>query len=98
MESDKSSAEIIAAFKKKRTRQIMAVAPIILAFTGLLSVEGNRTGLFGLPPYIVLGISLALIIAILIFSLFNWTCPSCNKYLGKAFNPQFCSKCGTQLR
>ena len=98
MESSKSSEEIIAEFKKKRTRQIMAVAPIILAFAGLLSVEGNPTGLFGLPPNIVLGISFTLIISILIFSLFNWTCPSCNKYLGKAFNPQFCSKCGTQLR
>jgi hypothetical protein len=50
MESNRSNAEIIAEFKKKRTRQIMAVGPIILAFIGLLSVENNPTGIFGLAP------------------------------------------------
>jgi DNA polymerase II large subunit len=37
------------------------------------------------------------IISVLAFSFLNWRCPSCNKYLGKAINPKFCSKCGTQL-
>lgn len=98
MEPNRSNAEIIEEFKKKRTRQIMAVGPIILAFIALLSVEGNPTGIFGLPPSIVLTTSFALIISVLIFSLFNWRCPSCNKYLGKGINPKFCSKCGVQLR
>ena len=98
MELNRSNAEIIEAFKKKRTRQIMAVGPIILAFIALLSVEGNPTGMFGLPQKIVLGIAFALIISVLIFSLCNWRCPSCNKYLGKGINPKFCSKCGVQLR
>jgi len=31
------------------------------------------------------------------FSLFNWRCPACNKYLGKSINPKFCSKCGAPL-
>lgn len=98
MELNKSGEEIIGEFKRKRTRQIVAVGPIILAVIGFLSVDGKPTGIFGLHPNIVLGISFALIISILIFSFFNWTCPYCNKYLGKAFNPQFFSKCGTQLR
>jgi hypothetical protein len=98
MELNRSNAEIIEEFKKKRIRQIMAVGPIILAFIALFSVEGNPTGIFGLPPNAVLGISFALIISVLIFSLFNWRCPSCNKYLGKAINPKFCAKCGVQLR
>jgi hypothetical protein len=71
MELNKSSGEIIEEFKKKRTRQIMAVGPIILAFIALLSVEGNPTGIFGLPPNIVLGITFALIISVLIFFVFN---------------------------
>ena len=98
MEMNRPGAEIIEEFKKKRTRQIMAVGPIILAFIALLSVESNPTGIFGLPPNIVLGLSFALIISVLIFSLFNWRCPSCNKYLGQAMNPKFCSRCGIQLR
>jgi hypothetical protein len=97
MELNRSNVEIIEEFKKKRIRQIMAVGPIILAFIALLSVEGNPTAIFGLPPNTVLTISFALIISVLIFSLFNWRCPSCNKYLGKAINPKFCAKCGVQL-
>jgi amino acid transporter len=97
MESNRSNAEIIAEFKEKRTPQIMAIGPIILAFIGLLSVENNPTGIFGLPPITVLVGAFAVIIAVLVFSFLNWRCPSCNKYLGKAINPKFCSKCGVQL-
>ena len=97
MESNRSNAEIIAEFKKKRTRQIMAVGPIILAFIGLLSVESNPTGIFGFAPNTILVAAFAVIISVLVFSFLNWRCPSCNKYLGKAINPKFCSKCGTQL-
>jgi hypothetical protein len=97
MESNRSNAEIIAEFKKKRTRQIMAVGPIILAFIGILSVENNPTGIFGLAPSTILVTAFAVIISVLVFSFLNWRCPSCNKYLGKAINPKFCSKCGTQL-
>ena len=98
MEFNRSNTEIMDEFKKRRLRQIMAVGPIILAFIAFLSVEGNPSGIFGLSPNVVLGISFALIISVLIFSLFNWRCPSCNKYLGKAINPKFCAKCGVQLR
>ncbi len=97
MELNRSNAEIIEEFKKKRTRQIMAVGPIILAFIGLLSVENNPTGTFGLAVTTILVTAFAVIISVLIFSFLNWKCPSCNKYLGKTINPKFCSKCGTQL-
>ena len=98
MESSKSNDEIIADFQKKRMRQILALVPVVLAFIGLISVEGKSGGLFGLSPTLTMGISFMLIIGVLIFSLLNWRCPSCNRYLGKAFNPKFCSKCGVQLR
>ena len=97
MESTGSNAEIVTEFKKRRTRQIMAIGPIVLAFIALLSVENNPTGIFGLSPSIILVGAFAVIISVLVFSLLNWRCPSCNKYLGKAINPKFCSKCGTQL-
>ena len=97
MELDRSNTEISEAFKRKRTRQILAVGPFVLAFIALLSVEHYSSSIFGLPRNIVLGIAFALIISILIFSFVNWRCPSCNKYLGKAINPKFCSKCSVQL-
>ena len=97
MESNSSNPELIAEFKKKRTRQFMAVGPIILAFIALLSVENNPAGIFGLAPNTILVAAFAVIISVLVFSFLNWRCPSCNKYLGKAINPKFCVKCGTQL-
>ena len=97
MELNNSNKEITEAFKRKRARQIMAVAPFVLAFIALLSVEHYSSSIFGLPRNIVLGIAFALVISVLIFSFLNWRCPSCNKYLGKAINPKFCSKCGVQL-
>jgi hypothetical protein len=97
MELNGSNTYISEEFKRKRTRQIMAVGPFVLAFIALLSVEHSSSGIFGLPRNIVLGIAFALIISVLIFSFLNWRCPSCNKYLGKAINPKFCSKCGVQL-
>ena len=36
--------------------------------------------------------------AAILFSLWNWRCPSCGKYLGRATNPSFCPKCGVKLR
>jgi len=31
-------------------------------------------------------------------SIWNWRCPTCRRYLGKAFNPRFCQSCGAHLR
>jgi len=33
-----------------------------------------------------------------VFSLYNWRCPACNKYLGKQRSPKYCSKCGVALQ
>lgn len=97
MESNRSGAEIKAEFKKKRKRQIMAVGPIILAFIAIMSVENNPTGIFGLAPRTIMLAAFVVIISVLVFSFTNWRCPSCNRYLGKAINPKFCSKCGVQF-
>ena len=98
METNKSKEEIIAEFKKNRTRQIIAVFPMLLAIFVLLSVEYNPEGLLGFPPSTILAISIGLIVLVLVFSRINWKCPSCQKYLGKAFKPKFCSNCGAPLR
>ena len=34
----------------------------------------------------------------LLFSMWNWRCPACNRYLGREVSPNFCSKCGAHLR
>ena len=33
-----------------------------------------------------------------LFSLANWRCPACHRFLGRYGNPRFCSKCGAPLQ
>lgn len=44
------------------------------------------------PAFVVL------VISALAFSLWNWRCPACNRYLGKGARPRFCAKCGAPLQ
>jgi hypothetical protein len=43
-------------------------------------------------------LSFVLVAGALIFSLRNWRCPACNRYLGRTFNPRYCQGCGFELR
>ena len=91
-------ATIIARFKKIRTRQLLATVPALLAMVMLVMLEDHPDGFFGLPPKVLIAASIGCIIGLLIFSLVNWRCPACKKYLGKGFGPNFCPGCGTRLR
>jgi hypothetical protein len=63
-----------------------------------LARNNNGFWLFGLPQNVTVGVFMAIVLGVVIFSLTNWRCPECNRYLGKTFNPSFCAGCGTQLR
>lgn len=94
----KQQASLRAQFAAKRRKQIMVAIPLI-AMMILLVLSGENA------DKVVLGMSVeawgpAFVILILGgigFSLYNWRCPACNKYLGKAISPKFCSKCGVAL-
>jgi hypothetical protein len=45
-----------------------------------------------------IGLFVAALAAILIFTLQNWRCPACRKYLGKGAFPRFCPRCGVALK
>ena len=91
--------EIQSVFKKRRARQIMASVPvvgIILAFAFLEDqVKSEVLGISAESVGIIFSVTVLFIVG---FSLKNWRCPSCNKYLGKGINPKFCTKCGVQLQ
>lgn len=86
-------------FARRRMRQIILVIPVLIGMAAMFWLEKNpQTSIGGLDPS-VLAIGFFVLVAGAIgFSLFNWRCPSCNGYLGKAINPKFCSKCGFNLR
>lgn len=88
-----------ASFAVRRRRQLLVAVPFFIAVLALaVSGDGNRQDLFGIPLAIwgpTLGV---IVVGLLLFSLRNWRCPACDKYLGKAMNPRFCAKCGVALQ
>jgi hypothetical protein len=82
-----------AEFARRQKRQF-AVAAVILA--GLISMLILRDRAFQSPVGIALVV--AAMAAIMVFTLQNWRCPACGKYLGKGAFPRFCPQCGVALK
>lgn len=99
MEIFTEQREIERQFARQKKRQWVASGVMIL---GIIAFAVNRDpsteGIFGLPRAVILAGAFSLAVAALIFTLLNWRCPACNKYLGKSFSPTFCSKCGAKLQ
>lgn len=99
MEERQADPEVMAEFNKRRTRQYIAIIPVVLVVGVLiLSGRGDSAEFVGIPMTIVGPVCFAAILAIVIFSLFNWRCPACNVYLGRGMSPTFCRKCGERLQ
>ncbi|MFX0199891.1 MAG: hypothetical protein ACFFCW_27525 [Candidatus Hodarchaeota archaeon] len=97
--TEEQKQEFKSQFAARRRRQLIATLPFIILII-LFATINESTGLVlgSIPISIFLPIFFIAIIGLLVFSIKNWRCPACNKYLGKAFNPSFCSKCGVALR
>ena len=87
---------IVEEFLRRRKRQMIIIAPTIFAVVML--VGADQGGIPGVQPRVLIGLSIALIVGCVGFSLTNWRCPSCQRYLGKALNPKFCLHCGVPLQ
>ena len=92
----------IEEFAKIKRRQVFATVlfvPFMLAFVAFAGTADPKTGVaFGISPFVIMPVLVLAFISIVAFSLKNWRCPACNKYLGKGFNPSYCPKCGAQLQ
>lgn len=88
--------EIIAAFRAKRRRQMfIAVAVFPLLFLRLFRSSLDQLPFYNEDWFAILLIGF--IVGCIVFSLVNWRCPQCNKYLGRDMQQKFCKKCGVQL-
>lgn len=86
-------------FARRRTRQWLIVIPVALAVIAIrIAGDTKEPTWYGLPTGVVIGIGFAMVIGAIIFSLWNWRCPACSKYLGRGINPSFCAKCGFKLK
>ena len=89
---------IVRIFLIRRTRQLIAVTAAILAAI-LLGAASRYPAVFGELSRRTISILLvAIILAFVNFSSFNWRCPSCSRYLGSDIAQIRCRKCGTSLR
>ena len=97
--TEQQLSEFKAEFARRRKRQLLGSLPVVAAMLIFAVASQNaRAPLFGLSPALAGGIAFAVVLGTLVFSLWNWRCPACNRYLGKGISPSFCSKCGVPLR
>jgi len=85
-------------FAVRRKRQLILVIPFVLIFIASIAARnGHGLEALGLPAEVYGGAVIVFAIGALLFSLRNWRCPACNRYLGRGINPRFCAKCGVGL-
>ena len=96
--SEEQKQEFKRQFKSRRARQLLLIVPVILLlFSRFFLRDGRVTELTGISAD-YLGIALLVVVAgILLFTVKNWRCPACNRYLGRTISPRFCQKCGVEL-
>lgn len=91
--------KIIEDFKKRRMRQIIVAVPMVICMILVLVISENKGFSFaGISSLHILAGMIVLFLAAFAFSIKNWRCPACNRYLGKGINPKFCPKCGARLQ
>ena len=75
-------------FAVRRKRQIMVAVPVVALFVGFaaLTDERNKAVLAGSHFEILVAAFLAILCGVIIFSLRNWHCPACDRYLGKGMD------------
>jgi len=86
-------------FGLRRRRQLLLAIPFIPILIGVLVIRESGNGaVFGVPAEVWGPAFFLFAIGALLFSLWNWRCPACQKYLGKGISPRFCPKCGVALQ
>lgn len=85
-------------FRLRQSRQLLAMALTLFLLLFLVLIY-KRTDIFGeFSRNDIFAWQIILIAVFIGFSVFNWRCPSCNKYLGSDINRRICKKCGIRLR
>ena len=95
--TESQQAEFKQQFSTRRRNQIVLAVPLIAVIL-LLALSEEKESILGVPFSIVGPAAIVLIIGAVVFSLYNWRCPACNRYLGRTISPRFCAKCGVELR
>lgn len=84
-------------FATRRVRQ-WALTLLILPVLAIGLVRPGHSVVFGIPVAAFMPLIVGVAIFAAVFSLFNWRCPGCNRYLGRTLWPRYRSRCGVELR
>lgn len=99
--TERGKLSIRTEFAARKRKQIIVSIPLIalIILLGLFLLSGNNPNntILGMPAKVWGPAFVILFTGGIGFSLHNWRCPACHKYLGKVINPRFCFKCGTAL-
>ena len=94
----KEPEQIAREFHERQSRQFIAIAAALFAVL-LCGVVYKRPDLFGeFSKSALFSAQVFVIITFMVYTAFNWNCPSCGKYLGMDINKRYCKKCRTRLR
>lgn len=94
----KDYEQIKREFWLRQGRQVVAMAAALFLVL-LLAVVYKRPDLFGeYSKNSLMAVQLVVIAAFIGFTVFNWRCPACKKYLGNAIYQRACRHCKTRLR
>ena len=96
--TDQQRAAFKDAYAKRLRKHVFMIVLLFAVMMPLPFIEDDAN-FFGLSGAVLGPISF-LVIAVgwVIFEGRIWRCPACDKYLGRAFNPKRCPKCGIELR
>jgi len=98
--TEDQKARLRSEFAVRRRRQLFLSIPLAVFMIVILIMldDKSKAPILGLPPSVVVVVFAVVMIAGIGFSLVNWRCPACRRYLGKHINPSFCHRCGAPLR
>jgi ribosomal protein S27AE len=98
MAQKKDPQQIMQEFRVRQNHQFIAIA---MALFSVLScaVIYKRPDLFGeYSKGTLFGAQAVIIVSYMVYTFYNWICPSCGKHLATDINRQICKKCGARLR
>jgi ribosomal protein S27AE len=98
MAQKKDPQQIMQEFRVRQNRQFVTIA-MALFFVLLCAVIYKRPDLFGeYSKGNLFGAQAIVIVSYIVFTFYNWNCPSCGKHLGTDINRKICKKCGAKLQ
>ena len=91
--------EVFLKYASIRKRQIVVTLPVWIFTMAAFMFQDSESGyLLGVTPFVWGPAVVVVFGAFVYWTVKNWRCPSCVKYLGRGMNPRHCPNCGQQLR